>query len=156
MTRAASTTVFMPHRLTFESPDTLYIQLVGPLTVAQAEILVAHIHELGQQHGPLYWVIDVSQFSLSGERVRDVFLAGGRDRYPIRALVMCGALFAVRVAMTMALTAGMRMTPKSFSFPFEFTPTADDARAWIAKRRGTQPPPPPRESGEFVMATVES
>ncbi|HRI63343.1 MAG TPA: hypothetical protein PK156_03875 [Polyangium sp.] len=154
MTRTESTTSSMSHRLTFESPDTLYIELVGPLTVAHAQVLIKTIHELGQQHGPLYWIIDVAKFSMSGERVRDVFLAGGRERYPIRAGIMCGAPFAVRVAMTMALTAGMRITPKSFSFPFRFMATADEARELIAsQRRATMPPP---EGNDFQMATAES
>ena len=153
MARTESTTIAMPHRLTFESPDTLYIQLIGPLTVAHAEALITKIHELGRQHGPLYWIIDVAQFSLSGERVRDVFLAGGRERYPIRAGIMCGAPFAVRVAMNMALTAGTRITPKSFAFPFHFTSTADEARDLIdAQRRVTLPPPEPND---LQMATAE-
>jgi hypothetical protein len=154
MARTESTTLAMPHRLTFESPDTLYIQLIGPLMVAQAKALVKSIHELGRQHGPLYWIIDVAKFSMSGERVRDVFLAGGSERYPIRAGIMCGAPFAVRVGMTMALTAGMRITPKSFSFPFHFTSTADEARELIdSQRRATMPPP---DANDYQMTPVES
>lgn len=123
------------HRMTFESPDTLCIYLEGPLTAVEAKAIIAKIHELGQQHGPMYWIIDVSRFSSSGERVRDVFVNGGRERYPILGGVMCGAPFPVRVAMMMALTAGSRIMPKSFSFPFEFTATEDEARAWIASKR---------------------
>lgn len=123
------------HRMTFESPDTLSIQLVGPLMAVEAKAIIAKIYELGQQHGPMYWLIDVSRFSSSGERVRDVFVNGGRERYPILGGVMCGAPFPVRVAMMMALTAGSRIMPKSFSFPFEFTATEEEARAWIAAKR---------------------
>jgi len=134
------------HRMTFEAPDTLYIELVGPLTSSEATTMISRIHELGQEHGPMYWIIDVTRFSTSGERVRDLFLKGGSQRYPILAGVMCGAPFAIRVAMMMVLTAGTRIMPKSFSFPFEFTGTADEAREWVAsKRRASLPPPDCRE-----------
>lgn len=123
------------HRVTFEAPDTICIYLEGPLMAVEAQAIIAKIHELGQQHGPMYWLIDVSRFSSSGERVRDVFVNGGRERYPILGGVMCGASFPVRVAMMMALTAGSRIMPKSFSFPFEFTATEEDARDWIASKR---------------------
>jgi hypothetical protein len=125
----------MAHRVTFEPPDAVSISLVGSLKAVEGEAIIARIHELGREHGPMFWLIDVSQFATSGERVRDVFLKGGRERYPIFAGVMWGAPFPVRVAMMMALTAGARILPKSFSFPFEFTATEDQARAWIASRR---------------------
>ena len=125
----------MAHRVTFESPDTVCIALVGPLTAIEGEAIIARIHELGREHGPMFWLIDVSRFAASGERVRNVFLKGGLERYPIYAGVMCGAPFPVRVAMMMVLTAGARIMPKSFSFPFEFTATEDQAREWIASKR---------------------
>lgn len=125
----------MAHRLTFESPDTLRIELIGPLTAAEAHAIIARIHELGHEYGPMFWLVDVSQFSTSGERVRDVFLKGGSERYPILAGVMCGAPFSIRVAMMMVLTAGSRIAPKSFSFPFEFTATAAEARKWLDAKR---------------------
>lgn len=125
----------MAHRMTFEHPDTLYIELIGPLKQTEAQTIITRIHELGREHGPMYWLIDVTRFSSSGERVRDVFLKGGSQKYPIMAGVMAGAPFPVRVAMMMVLTAGARIAPKSFSFPFEFTATADQARAWIASKR---------------------
>jgi hypothetical protein len=125
----------MAHRMTFESPDTLCIDLIGPLNSAEAHAIIARIHELGREHGPMYWLIDVSRFSSSGERVRDIFLKGGSQRYPILAGVMCGAPFAIRVATMMVLTAGARILPKSFSFPFDFTATADEARNWISAKR---------------------
>lgn len=127
----------MAHRMTFESPDTLHIELIGPLMSVEAQAIITRIHELGREHGPMYWLIDVSRFSSSGERVRDVFLKGGNQRYPILAGVMCGAPFAIRVAMMMVLTAGARIMPKSFSFPFEFTATAEEARNWIAEKRAS-------------------
>ena len=130
------------HRVTFEAPDTLYVELVGPLTAAEAETLIARIHELGREHGPMYWIIDVTRFSTSGERVRDLFLKGGSQSYPILAGVMCGAPFAIRVAMMMVLTAGSRIMPKSFSFPFDFKGTADEAREWVSSRRRDSLPPP--------------
>lgn len=123
------------HRMTYESPDTLCIHLNGPLMAAEAKVIITKIHELGREFGPMYWLIDVSQFSSSGERVRDIFLNGGQERYPILGGVMCGAPFPVRVAMMMVLTAGSRIMPKSFSFPFEFTATEEQARAWIAGKR---------------------
>jgi len=126
------------HRMTFESPDTLCIRLIGPLMAVEAKAIITKIHELGREHGPMYWLIDVSQFSSSGERVRDVFVNGGRERYPILGGVMCGAPFPVRVAMMMALTAGSKIIPKSFSFPFEFTATEEQARAWIASKRDAE------------------
>ena len=125
----------MAHRVTFESPDIVYIALVGPLTAIESEAIIARIHELGREHGPMFWMIDVSRFAASGERVRNVFLKGGVERYPIYAGVMCGAPFPIRVAMMMVLTAGARIMPKSFSFPFEFTATEDQAREWIASKR---------------------
>lgn len=136
---------FMAHRVTFESPDTVCISLVGPLTAVEAQAIINRIHDLGRQHGPMYWLVDVSRFESSGERVRDVFLKGGQERYPIMAGVMCGAPFPIRVAMMMALTAGARIMPKSFSFPFEFTATEDQARAWIASKRASTSPPDRRE-----------
>lgn len=120
------------HVITFEPPNLVYISLVGPLMAVDAQALIARIHELGREFGPMFWLIDVSQFKLSGERVRDLFIHGGRERYPIIAGVMCGAPFPVRVAMTMALTAGSRIAPTSFAFPFEFTATQEQARAWIS------------------------
>lgn len=136
MTRTAiPSTPPMAHRVTFEAPDTLYIELIGPLLLVEAEMIIARIHEYGRVYGPMYWLIDVSQFSSSGERVRSVFLKGGSEDYPILAGVMSGAPFPIRVAMMMVLTAGARIVPKSFSFPFEFTTTADQARARIADMR---------------------
>lgn len=127
----------MAHRMTFEPPDTLHISLVGPITAVEAEEIIRRIHELGRQHGPMYWLIDVSQFSSKSERIRNVFLKGGSERYPILAGVMCGAPFPIRVAMMMVLTAGMRIMPKSFSFPFEFTASVEQGRAWIESQRGS-------------------
>jgi hypothetical protein len=125
----------MAHRVTFESPDTVCISLIGPLTATEGEAIIARIHELGREHGPMFWLIDVCRFAASGERVRNVFLKGAAERYPIFAGVMCGAPFPVRVAMMMVLTAGARVMPKSFSFPFEFTATNAEAREWIAMQR---------------------
>jgi hypothetical protein len=127
----------MAHRVTFEDPDTVCISLVGPLVKAEAEVILARIRELGNEHGPMFWLIDVSEFEPSSERVRDVFIKGGSERYPIFAGVMCGAPFTLRVAMMMVLTAGARILPKTFSFPFEFTATEAQAREWIASKRGT-------------------
>jgi hypothetical protein len=132
---SASLNSTMAHRVTFESPDIVYISLIGTLSAKEGEAIITRIHELGREHGPMFWLIDVSRFEASGERVRDVFLKGGVERYPIFAGVMCGAPFAVRVAMMMVLTAGARIMPKSFSFPFEFTATDIQAREWIAKKR---------------------
>ncbi len=126
------------HYVTFEPPNLVHIALIGPLMAAEAEAIITRVHELGREYGPLFWLIDVSQFKLSGERVRDIFLHGGRDRYPIEGGVMCGASFPVRVAMMMALTAGARIAPKSFSFPFEFTATEAEARKWIASMRAVR------------------
>jgi len=127
----------MAHRVTFEHPDQVTISLVGPFIASEAQAIVNRIHELGREHGPMFWLIDVSRFENSGERVRDVFIKGAGEHYPIRAGVMCGAPFALRVAMMMALTAGARIKPKSFSFPFEFTATEEQARAWIEGKRAS-------------------
>jgi hypothetical protein len=138
----------MAHRVTFEHPDTMRVTLVGSLTAAQGAAMIARIHELGREHGPMFWLIDVSRFAMSGERVRDVFLKGGSERYPIYAGVMFGASFPVRVAMMMALTAGARIIPNSFSFPFEFTATEDQACSWIASKRAAMMTP--RRTGDFL------
>lgn len=140
----------MAHRVTFESPDIVNVSLIGTLTAIEGEAIIRRIHELGREHGPLFWLIDVSRFTTSGERVRDVFLKGGDERYPIYAGVMCGAPFPVRVAMMMVLTAGARIMPKSFSFPFEFTATNDQAREWIAKKRNAMMTP--ANAGELLTA----
>lgn len=126
---------FGSHRMRFEAPDLICTVLDGPLTVEEAEVIVGRIFELGRRHGPLLSMLDVSRYESSGTRVRQVFLQGNGDRYPIRAGAVIGASFTMRIAMTMVLTAGAHISPKSFSFPVTFSATEAEARAWLASLR---------------------
>ncbi len=122
------------HRMCFEAPDLLSATLRGPLTVEEAETIVRRVHEIGQEHEPLFLMLGVEQYESSGERVRQVFTSEGGS-YPIRAGVIWGASFTIRVAMSMVLTAGARIMPSRFSFPVKFVATEAEARAFLLAQR---------------------
>ena len=126
---------FGSHRMRFETPDQICTVLDGPLTVEEAEAIGGRIHELGRKHGPLLSMLDVSRYESSGDRVRQVFLRGSTERYPVRAAVIYGASFPVRIAMSMVLTAGAHILPSRFAFPFTFVATEAEARAWLDSHR---------------------
>jgi hypothetical protein len=127
------------HRVLFTPPDELEIKLEGPLSVVEAEGIVALIQELGRLHGPLFTMTDVSRFQASGTRVRQVFIEAAGEPYRISAGVIWGAAFAVRIAMAMVLRASPYIRPGGFSFPVQFVATEAQAREWLESQRKTGP-----------------
>lgn len=124
------------HRVDFEAPNVVAIELDGPFSAEEAAEFTARIRELGDRHGPLDICIGVSRFASSGPRVRQVLLENKGSANPIRAAVVWGASFPLRIAMTMFIKATSHITPGRAQFPFEFVATEEEAHAWLDAQRG--------------------
>ena len=119
------------HQIHFRAPQELTLELVGPMSVEEAERLSDLILELTARHGALYVLVDSARIVSSGHRVRKVFAESDMFSKQLRAVAVWGAAFPLRIAINMVIKASSRLLPGSFQFPLEFFATEQQARAWM-------------------------
>lgn len=131
MSEAADWIWFGKHRLRFEPPDVVRLEIDGYFVPEEAREYVRNLHTIGDLQGYFYHIIDMRR--ATGGMVpgtRSTLVRPPRP-YPLLGAVGLGGNFTLRVMTTAVVRAGRTLLPKWFGFPLEFHAKEDEVQRQI-------------------------
>lgn len=137
-------TAIGPHPVEFEG-DTLRLRLVGPLTIADAELLRVEMQALRRSLGTCFLLADAAELAgIDAEARRYLARWSAREQSErITGAAVYGVSFAMRTIITLTVNA-IRVIGRR-EVQIAFANDEAEARRWIAARRAavTDPAPEP-------------
>jgi hypothetical protein len=124
--------------LRFTPPNLVELDIVAPFEGAHAGRILELLQEIRTQHGLSHVLVDVSRLDHLPRDVRENVIDGQKFD-AILAMAVVGTGFALRVAITMILKAARVLTPRPYTYPFEFFDDKAQALVWLK----AQPNPTP-------------
>ncbi|WP_224245476.1 hypothetical protein [Hyalangium gracile] len=121
------------HRAHFEEPDLLVMKYNGKFNLEEARLVVELYREVGTQR-PFFLLADITGAEIASDARKH--LTDQIKPEWFRGIVYAGASPVMR-AVGKAMAVTFYFTGK-WSTPFEFTATAEEARALIARLREKQ------------------
>jgi hypothetical protein len=132
------------HRVRVEHSDLVHVVYVGPVKAAEAKRLKELIFALGEHLGPYHLIIGAAEFGAL-ETGALTILTRIEQPYPLRHVIVYGASFASRVAISTVQRAGALISPKFFDWRMDFLPDEASALARVEALRAAPPSSRPRK-----------
>lgn len=123
------------HICRFEEPDIIYMEFHGPVSLEEGREVNRRHAEWGGAHEDVFFLINLKELESIDPTVRKE--AGPvMQAMPLRGASVYAAPLKARVVAKLILTAVNMFRSEGDRVPVHFVPTEDEARVWIAQRRG--------------------
>lgn len=119
------------HRIRLESPDLVFVTMVGDVTTEEAIILGGEWERFAE---PLPWTLVLADLRRMGAHSPGARKLSINPKFKGRGTATLGATFAQRTMATLLSKAFLLLYPKT-DVPNVFVETEAEARAWLAERR---------------------
>jgi hypothetical protein len=123
------------HATGFEEPDTIWLRLVGAVSEEDGRAINNINGSYGEGRPHIFFLVDLAGLeSIDPVARREAAVA--MQQLPLCGVAIHGASLKAKVLAKLVFTAiNLFRSSSESSVPIHFFDTADDARAWIHRRR---------------------